>query len=67
MREEHPVPNAASLSTVDERRDATEDARRAARYKAAEARIRKIVDGAPEFTDEQLRQLAVLLAPPTPR
>jgi hypothetical protein len=40
---------------------ALEDARRASRFKAAEERIRKIVDGAPKLTDEQLSKLAVLL------
>jgi hypothetical protein len=40
---------------------ALEDARRLSRFKAAEERIRKIVDGAPKLTDEQLSKLAVLL------
>jgi hypothetical protein len=61
---ETPVPRAADLPTPEERRDALEPACRAARFKYAEERIRKIVDGAPELTDEQLRKLAVLLSPP---
>jgi hypothetical protein len=43
------------------RTDPTEPARRAARYKFAQDRIRKIVDGMPPLTDEQLSKLAVLL------
>jgi hypothetical protein len=66
MHLEPSVTRAADLPTVKERRDATEDARRAARFKAAEARIKKIVDGAPELTEEQLRQLSILLTPPAP-
>lgn len=57
------VTRISDLATVEERRDATEKARREARFKAARDRIKKIVDGAPEFTDEQLRMLSVLLAP----
>ena len=41
--------------------DPTENARRAARFKFAQDRIRKIVDGMPPLTDEQLSTLAVLL------
>jgi hypothetical protein len=41
--------------------DPTEAARRAARFKAAENRIQKIVDGLPPLTNEQLSKLAVLL------
>jgi hypothetical protein len=41
--------------------DPTENARRAARFKFAQDRIRKIVDGMPPLTDEQLAKLAVLL------
>jgi hypothetical protein len=40
-----------------------ENARRAARFRFAQDRIRKIVDGAPPLTDEQLAKLAVLLQP----
>ena len=49
--------------TAEEWRDSTEDARRLARYKFAEDRIRRIVDGMPPLTDEQLTKLAVLLQP----
>jgi len=41
--------------------DPTENARRAARFKFAQDRIKKIVDGMPPLTDEQLSKLAVLL------
>jgi hypothetical protein len=41
--------------------DPTENARRAARFKFAQDRIKRIVDGAPPLTDEQLSKLAVLL------
>lgn len=40
-----------------------EDARRNARYTFAQRRIKKIVDGMPSLTDEQLSSLAVLLHP----
>ena len=43
--------------------DPTENARRAARYTFAAKRIKKIVDGMPPLTDEQLSKLAVLLHP----
>jgi hypothetical protein len=38
-----------------------ERARREHRFRAAEERIKKIVDGAPPLTAEQLGRLAVLL------
>jgi hypothetical protein len=41
--------------------DPTESARRAARFKFAQDRIRKIVDGMPPLTDEQLAKLVALL------
>lgn len=41
--------------------DRTVNARRAARFKAARERIRKIVDGSPPLTDEQRETLALLL------
>lgn len=44
-----------------ERQDPTEKARRAARFKAAEARIKKIVAAAPPLTAEQIAQLRALL------
>jgi hypothetical protein len=43
--------------------DPTEDARRAARFKFAQDRVQKIVDGMPKLSDEQLSRLAVLLQP----
>jgi hypothetical protein len=51
------------LGTIEERREATEPARRAARYRHAENRIRQIVDGAPPLTAEQRENLALLLHP----
>lgn len=39
------------------------EARRAWRFKAAEERIRRIVDGMPPLTDEQREKLALLLHP----
>lgn len=48
---------------AEEMSAALEDARRQSRFKAAEERIRRIVDGAPALTDEQLSKLAVLLQP----
>jgi hypothetical protein len=41
----------------------TENARRQSRYRAAEERIRRIVDGAPPLTAEQRARLAALLSP----
>ena len=49
--------------TADEWRDNTEEARRSARYKFAEDRIKRIVAGMPPLTEEQLTRLAVLLHP----
>ncbi len=51
--------------TPEQIAEATEDARRAARFKFAEDRIQKMADGLPAFTDEQLTKLAVLLRPET--
>jgi hypothetical protein len=42
-------------------RERTENARREARYKHAEQRVRKIVGGAPALTDEQRAKLARIL------
>jgi hypothetical protein len=42
---------------------ATENARRQARYKFAEERVRRIVAGVPALTDEQRARLARLLLP----
>jgi hypothetical protein len=46
---------------VTEVPDPTENARRAARYKFSQNRIRKIVDGAPPLSDEQLAELAAII------
>ena len=50
--------------SVEEMRAGTEDARRIARFKAAEDRIRRIVDGAPPLTETQKAKLAILLLAP---
>ena len=47
--------------TTDEYRDRTENGLRLARFKFAQDRIRKIVDGSPPLTEQELSQLAVLL------
>jgi len=57
------VPKPREEWTPEEWRATTEGARRRARFKYAEARIRKIVDAMPAFTDEELSKLAVLLHP----
>lgn len=46
---------------LEEMSVALEDARRQSRFKAAEQRIRKIVDAAPPLTPEQRAKLAALL------
>jgi hypothetical protein len=46
---------------MEQRQQQTEEARRSARYKFAADRIKRIVDGMPPLTDEQLSKLAVLL------
>ncbi len=61
--QEPEVPRINDLPTREQRSDALINARRAARYKFAEDRIRKIVDGAPPLTPEQLTRLAAILAP----
>ena len=48
-------------TSAEEMSAALEDARRQARFKAAEERIKRIVDGAPPLTEDQLSKLAVLL------
>ena len=58
---ECPVTKPRDERTAEDWREATEDARRSARYKFAEDRIKRIVDGMPPLTDEQLSKLAVLL------
>ena len=48
-------------TSAEEMSAALEDARRQSRFKAAEERIKRIVDGAPPLTEDQLSKLAVLL------
>lgn len=55
------MPRIADLPTPEERREATEPAPLAARYKYAEDRIQRIVDGMPPLTDEQLSRLAAII------
>jgi hypothetical protein len=57
------MPKRRDEWTADEWRDTTTEARRKARFKFAEDRIRKIVDGMPPLSDEQLSRLAALLRP----
>jgi hypothetical protein len=49
--------------TREQWQQATENARREARYKHAEDRVRKIVAGAPALTDQQRATLAAILVP----
>lgn len=53
----------SDLPSVEDRRAATENARRASRYRFAEERIRRLVEARPPFTEEQRAQLAAILAP----
>ena len=58
------MPRSATVAVSDDRTsttDPTENARRAARFKFAQARIKKIVDGLPPLTDEQLSKLVLQL------
>ena len=57
------MAKVSDLPTHQERVDATVDTRRAARYKYAEQRIRRIVEAAPPFSDEQRAALAAILRP----
>jgi precorrin-6B methylase 1 len=47
-------------------RERTENARREARYKHAEQRVRKIATGDPALTDEQRARLARILVGESP-
>jgi hypothetical protein len=49
------------LRTPAQKRAQVEDATRSSRYKAAEERIRKIVDAWPALSDEQREKLALIL------
>jgi hypothetical protein len=57
------VPRICDLETPEERQKATEPARLESRFRYAEARIRKIVDGWPPLTEAQRDRLALLLRP----
>jgi hypothetical protein len=46
---------------VKEMSAALEDARRESRFKAAQERIKRIVDAAPPLSDEQVSKLVTLL------
>jgi hypothetical protein len=48
---------------AEEMSAALEDARRQSRFKAAQERIKRIVDGAPPLTPAQRERLALLLRP----
>jgi hypothetical protein len=54
----HPRPQ-----TREQWAQRTEHARREARYKHAEDRVRKIARGTPALTDQQRAKLAAILAP----
>jgi hypothetical protein len=54
----HPRPQ-----TREQWQQATENARREARYKHAEVRVRKIAAGDPPLTTEQRLELAAILVP----
>ena len=49
------------LPTVEDRRAATENARREARFRFAQERIQRIVDAAPPLTELQRARLAGIL------
>lgn len=54
----HPAP-----PTREQWVQRTENARREARYKHAEDRVRKIAGGTPALTDQQRAKLAAILTP----
>jgi hypothetical protein len=56
-----PSPRHAADAPKHASRPDPVDARRAARFKNAQARIAKIVDGSPPLTEDQLHTLALLL------
>jgi hypothetical protein len=55
------VPRVADLPTPEERREATEPARLAARFRYAQDRARRIVAAWPPLTPEQKAELAVII------
>jgi hypothetical protein len=58
-----PGPRHPRPETREQWQQATENARREARYKHAEDRVRKIAAGTPVLTDQQLAALAAILVP----
>jgi hypothetical protein len=58
-----PGPRQPRAQTREQWLQLTENARREARYRFAEDRVRKIVAGAPALTDQQRAKLAAILAP----
>ena len=58
-----PGPHQQHPQTREQRRQRTENARREARYKHAEDRVRKIAAGDPALTDRQRAKLAAILVP----
>jgi hypothetical protein len=59
-----PDTKPRSAWTADDYRTHTETARRNARFKSAEERIKRILDAAPPLTDEQRLRLAAILSNP---
>jgi len=57
-----PVSTHPRAQTREQWRERTENARREARYKHAEQRVRKIAGGDPALTAEQRAKLAAILA-----
>jgi hypothetical protein len=58
-----PGPRHPRAQTREQWLQLTENARREARFRFAEDRVRKIVAGAPALTDQQRAKLAAILAP----
>ena len=58
-----PGPRHPRPQTREQWQQATENARREARYKHAEDRVRKIAGGTPALTDQQRAKLAAILVP----
>jgi hypothetical protein len=58
-----PEPHRPRAQSRDEWLQRTENARRQARFRFAQDRIRKIASGDPALTDEQRAELAAILAP----
>jgi hypothetical protein len=58
-----PGPRHPRPQTREEWLQRTENARREARFRAAQDRVRKIAVGDPALTDEQRAELVAILAP----